>query len=147
MNFKDYLREAKKYSAGVVITDGESMLVCKTTYGNDIPKGEIDKGESPLQAAVREVKEETNYTVNKNDLEDFGNHTYIKGEYAKDLHIFKYEVDELPRLNSFSCDSYYIDRDTGKKLPEVLGYDYIKLNQLGKHLSPNMKRVVAKVYE
>ena len=146
MNFREYLTEQKKYSAGVVITDGEYMLVCKTSYGNDIPKGEIDSGESPIQAAIREVKEETGYTVSKNVLEDFGNHSYIKGEYAKDLHIFKYEVDELPKLNSFHCDSYYIDKKTGKKLPEVLGYDYIKVKQMGKGLSPNMKRVVSKVF-
>ena len=48
----------KKVSAGVVITNGRVVLGVKS-YKWDLPKGEIEKGEKPIEAAVRETKEET----------------------------------------------------------------------------------------
>ena len=46
-------------AGGVVVKDGK--LVAIVRHGiPDLPKGHIEKGESPEQAALREVKEETN---------------------------------------------------------------------------------------
>ena len=45
-------------AGGVVLTDGK--IVSITRHGiPDLPKGHIEKGESPEQAALREVEEET----------------------------------------------------------------------------------------
>jgi 8-oxo-dGTP diphosphatase len=37
-----------------------------------IPGGKIDKNETPLQAAIREIKEETGYDLSNQQLEDVG---------------------------------------------------------------------------
>lgn len=37
-----------------------------------IPGGKIDKNETPLQAAIREVKEETGYDISKQPIENVG---------------------------------------------------------------------------
>lgn len=60
-----------RVSAGVLFRDqaGQVLLV-KPTYkaGWEIPGGYVEKGESPLSAATREVAEELGINVNINEL-------------------------------------------------------------------------------
>jgi len=58
----------KEHSAGAVIfnTETKEFLVLRKIYRSDyweFPKGKIDKNETAEQAAVREVKEETNLDI------------------------------------------------------------------------------------
>lgn len=46
-------------AGGVVVKDGKFVGIVRNGIP-DLPKGHIEKGESPEQAALREVKEETN---------------------------------------------------------------------------------------
>ena len=52
----------REFSAGgVVIKDKKEVLLIKNPSNVwTFPKGHIEKGETPIQAAIREVKEETN---------------------------------------------------------------------------------------
>ena len=51
-------------AGGILSRDGEILLVQRPRYGDwSLPKGKLDRGESPLQAAVREVREETGFRV------------------------------------------------------------------------------------
>jgi 8-oxo-dGTP pyrophosphatase MutT (NUDIX family) len=59
-------------------------------YG--MPGGHIDTGESPRQALIREVEEETGYDASSDKIEDLGLHQYTTDEGGKfhlTLHIFK----------------------------------------------------------
>jgi bis(5'-nucleosidyl)-tetraphosphatase len=55
-----------KFSAGVVVLrpsgEGWRYLLLRVFRTWDFPKGGVESGESPLQAAVREVEEETTLT-------------------------------------------------------------------------------------
>lgn len=48
-------------SCGCIVIDGRNVLLIKQTKGHwSFPKGHMEEGESEIQTAVREVKEETN---------------------------------------------------------------------------------------
>ncbi len=62
-----------------------------------IPGGKVEKNETPLQAAIREVKEETGYDISKQPIEDVGT-VYI--EYSETdhfiYHMFRTQLSDNP---------------------------------------------------
>jgi 8-oxo-dGTP pyrophosphatase MutT (NUDIX family) len=63
---KDGGVQAREFSAGgVVVRDGEVVVIVPTRRAADgsrvlaLPKGHVDSGETPIEAAMREVREET----------------------------------------------------------------------------------------
>jgi 8-oxo-dGTP diphosphatase len=69
-----------------------------TSQGNlwGIPGGKLNKGESPLQAVIREVLEETNFDIAKQPIIYLGK-VYIKyPTFDYIYHMFKCQPTELP---------------------------------------------------
>ncbi len=65
----------REFSSGGVLFKGEEVLLIKNPSGVwTFPKGNIEKGETPQQAALREVEEETG--VKGKILEDLGEISY-----------------------------------------------------------------------
>jgi 8-oxo-dGTP pyrophosphatase MutT (NUDIX family) len=114
---------AKKTSCGVIVTNGSKLLALIPTGNSrqlDIPKGGLEKGETPLACALRELKEETGYTISNPDrIIDLGPMPYNS---SKNLHLFLYLTNNLPPLAGLSCNSYFTK--DGKKYPEAAGYEY-----------------------
>ena len=73
-------------AGGYVINGQKELLVFFRRGSWDMPKGKIDDGETPEQAAVREVQEETG--LEQVILGDFLTHTYHTYEH-KDKRILK----------------------------------------------------------
>lgn len=148
LGFKQ-LYESKKVSAGVIVKSGGQMLGCMVLGSRgryfDLPKGEIDPGESAIDAAVRELWEETNLRVSKGKLKNLGRHPYLTGKYAKDIHLFLYEPEVLPQINTMKCNSFFDDPKTGKRRPEVIGFQYLPIEELSTHMIPKMAAVIKKV--
>ena len=49
-------------AGGILEREGEILLVKRARYNDwSLPKGKLDRGETPLRAALREVREETGY--------------------------------------------------------------------------------------
>jgi len=60
-SFSEISKTAKRRSAGGVLFDNQMniVLVQEMDGSWSLPKGGIDEGESPLDAAIREIREET----------------------------------------------------------------------------------------
>ncbi len=61
-------------AGGVVTNDKGEILFIKRTGRWDLPKGKIEKNESPEQAALREIEEETG--LKELEIKDFLNNTF-----------------------------------------------------------------------
>ena len=78
-----YKEMKKEESAGLAIVfDGEILLAHATgrkwTSGYGIPKGHLEKGETPIDAAIRETEEEIGVKVPK-ELINNGEFLFPKG--------------------------------------------------------------------
>ena len=92
-----------KTSAGLAIIYDNKILLAHTTsrgwYGSyGIPKGGIDKGESKLDAAIRETREEVGITITKN-LIDKTEHTFTVSTKKYGNKIVYYYVVQISNLS------------------------------------------------
>lgn len=100
----------KAISCGVIIIDKNTrkLLACHPSMhsyrpGNwDIAKGHVEKDETHINTALRELKEEANIILMPEDLYDCGMFLYTK---YKDLHLYVAETDV--NLNNLSCSTYF----------------------------------------
>ena len=96
-----------KQSAGIIIVDeknAEPLVLCVRAYSNwDFPKGQVESGESLIEAAIRETEEETTLQIQK-DYQLTGmlapSITYGKGKSEKTATYFlaKKASDKSPFL-------------------------------------------------
>lgn len=80
--FTEYISESRaprRNTAGVAIIWEDKILLVHPTGASwrrsalGIPKGKIEPGEDPLDAAVRELQEETGISINPSDLDQEAN--------------------------------------------------------------------------
>jgi 8-oxo-dGTP pyrophosphatase MutT (NUDIX family) len=93
------MRAIRYQAAGGVVIDGDKVLVLRRPSRDEVrlPKGHVKKGESPIEAALREVTEESGYA----DLEvvaDLG-HQVVEFDY-QGVHVVRDETYFLMRLQS-----------------------------------------------
>ncbi len=89
-------------------------------YGFDFPKGEVDDGERDIDAAIRELHEETSIILSRDNLVDIGVYPHNK---KKDIHLFLCKVNELPNPKYLKCTSFF--ELNGKQIPEIDFYEII----------------------
>lgn len=111
--------------AVVIINKNGDILGCHGTgkpngEGYDFPKGCADLGESDLQAALRELKEETGIIMSNEELIDCGVYKHNK---EKNIHIFMCQTETFPLIEKLKCSTYFTFN--GKEFPEVNGYEII----------------------
>lgn len=76
-------------AAGILIKD-RKLLVEKSNNKDFFiaPGGSIEKGETPEEALVRELKEEFDITVKSDDFEEFGHfHAHAAGQEENIVHM------------------------------------------------------------
>jgi len=99
--------EGKQYhfSVGVVIErEGKYLLLdrMQEPFGFAAPAGHIDEGETPAEALIREVKEETGLEVIKYDsaIEEFNaTNACSRGVTGHYWYVFYVKADGEPKMN------------------------------------------------
>jgi 8-oxo-dGTP pyrophosphatase MutT (NUDIX family) len=129
-------------SCGVVILDeaGRVFLAHATdTTHWDIPKGQGEPGELPIEAALRELLEETGIVFARERLADLGRFAY---RHDKDLHLFATRVaaDEVD-IARCVCTSMFPSRRDGTMIPEMDAFRWTAPDEVEAFASRSLARL------
>lgn len=99
----------KKITCAIAIFTKEGLLLVHPTGGRftggwSLPKGLKDDNETDLEAACREVFEETGLMINKKIIKDHGIFPYT---HEKDYHLFSCIVEKIEVVN-LECKSTFL---------------------------------------
>lgn len=135
--------KAPGVSCGVLVVSGAGhLLLCHVTHTAkwDIPKGMQDTGETALEGAMRELREETGLVFDAGRFADLGEFKYRPD---KRLHLFRVDAGaELATLGHLVCSSYFPHHVTGKPTPEMDGFRWASRDEVAQLCWPRMAGVL-----
>ena len=131
-------------SCGVILLDrGGRVLLAHATETShwDIPKGQGDPGETPIDAALRELREETGVVLAPDRLKDLGRFAYRRD---KDLHLFAARIEdgELDPAGCV-CTSMFPSRRNGAPIPEMDAFRWVRPGEVDRYASGSLTRLFA----
>ncbi|MGG1944049.1 NUDIX hydrolase [Trinickia sp. NRRL B-1857] len=133
---------ARTVSCGVVMLDrrGDVFLAHATDTSHwDIPKGQGEEGEAPIEAALRELWEETGIVLAPERLTDLGRFAY---RHDKDLHLFAARIEDGEvDLACCECTSMFPSRRDGTPIPEMDGFIWVAPADVGRYASRSLARL------
>jgi 8-oxo-dGTP pyrophosphatase MutT (NUDIX family) len=134
---------ARRTSCGVLVTDGTRLLLGHATRSPrwDIPKGLVEAGESAIEAALRELLEETGLAAATAALTPLGTHPYLRD---KDLALFAWRPAALPDPATLHCTSTFT-LPNGSVLPELDRFALVPWPEALTKVGKNLARVLAQV--
>lgn len=124
----------------LVINQRGELLLCHVTGTAhwDIPKGLQDPGESTIEAARRELREETGLEFGEELFEEIGSFDYRPD---KRLHLYKIRApDDFDSLGHLKCTSHFPHHVTGKSTPEVDGFCWASRDDIETLCWPRMAK-------
>ena len=133
---------AGKVTCGVIVSDGVRVLLGHATRSPrwDIPKGLAEPEESFIEAAIRELHEETGLSVGADELVGRGLHDYLP---AKRLALFSWHLDPLPDPSQLTCSSMI---PIGKSwIPEIDRFGLFEWPEVYERVGKNLARVLAEL--
>jgi 8-oxo-dGTP pyrophosphatase MutT (NUDIX family) len=127
----------------VIVTDGNRLLLGHATRSPrwDIPKGLAEPGEAHVEAAARELREETGLEAPADALVPLGVHRYLTG---KDLALFVWRPATMPDPATLVCASVF-STPRGASLPEFDRFALFAWDDAISRVGRNMARVLAEV--
>jgi putative (di)nucleoside polyphosphate hydrolase len=139
-------QRALPVSCGTLVINGRGqVLLCHVTNTArwDIPKGMLDPGETALEAAMRELREEAGVVFAAPRFEDLGRFDYRPD---KRLHLFRVLAQgELGDLSALHCSSFFPHPETGKPTPETDGFRWAGRDELARRCWPRMGQLLGKL--
>ena len=133
--------------SGVILKYKDKCLLCKRN-GEDshpnqwfIPTGKIERGETPREAAVRELYEETDFELSENDIDFIGTIPVIENGDKSDKDFIYVFISEL-------SDEILPDLDSAKDGHEHTKCGYFTFKETKKlGLESNLQTILKKYFE
>jgi len=102
------------HGAQVAVCVDNSVLLIRNSYRSDycFPGGHINQNETALQAAVRELREETGIYVNPKQLQQIKKITYLRNGVTCTDSIFKCQFNTIPDIkidNREVVEGFFVD--------------------------------------
>ena len=127
-------------SAGIIVIDkttDEATVLCVRAYSNwDFPKGQLDKGESHIEAAVRELEEETTLTLSDIKLNGLQAPSVKYGSGSRKKEATYFLADRISSKDPFLP----VSPELGK--PENDEYRWVPVSKLSKLMPSRLSPVV-----
>ncbi|HEX4507055.1 MAG TPA: NUDIX hydrolase [Alphaproteobacteria bacterium] len=131
-----------KVTCGIVVSDGPKVLLGHAARSPrwDIPKGVAEPGEAFIDAAIRELREETSLVADADELTALGVHDYLP---AKRIALFSWRLDALPDPSQLVCSSMI---PVGKSwIPEFDRFGLFDWAEVYERVGKNLARVLAEL--
>ena len=113
----------------IIINDKDEVLLVRHNKGHwDFPKGHVEDGETEIQTAIREVKEETNIDVEVNEEYRYSTKYSPKEDVVKEVIYFlaknindnkQAQLEEVSEVKWFSIEDA-IDKITYDNSRDIL---------------------------
>lgn len=132
-----------RLSCGIVIFGARAeCLLCHVTGHDhwDLPKGGIEAGETPSQAALRETREETGLVLAAHALLELGRFGFGA---KKDLHLFAARLPGID-VTRLHCDSHFSQPFSGRSLPEMDGFGLFAFDQIAARCTPKLAAILTR---
>ena len=131
----------KLITCGTILHNEKYFLIGHSTNNIfwDIPKGQLNKNEIIPNCALRELKEETNFEGQLEDLKLIN--FYPNYNKHKILYLFHIYLKILPDLNIFHCNSL-IDNSIQ---PEIDNFMYITIEESCNYLTYNLNKIISQL--
>ena len=128
----------RELSCGIFVESPGGVLLAHATGTPrwDLPKGRCEPGETPIEAALRECREETglDFQPDRDRLVDLGQHAYLR---KKDLHLFYLEVETELDLSVCFC-STKIERFDGREVFETDDFAWVPKDQVASRVGKSL---------
>lgn len=129
-------------SAGLAIVYDNQILLAKTAGRKNkkswgIPKGGIEPGESPIDAAIRETYEELGIKVDRSLIDPNSHQLFVNAKkwgYVKDIYYFIVHVEDLSQigLKDLKVPTKQLDTDEISKarfMGSAEAFEHIMISQ------------------